>query len=713
MNRQSKIIGLLALLAVCSGVLSALSEEAGGVDEVFALRARGRGRGERIDRRGISDGLRRVMGERRRAAVEWARRRQRPVRVEGADGGVVELVGLDGEQPLYLQTLNATAATSTAANVVWDAPYMVDGSGSIVGVWDAASVRVTHQEFGGRATVADGSVNTHEHATHVAGTVGAVGVESKAKGMAPGVEILSYDWDDDLAEMADEAASYPQEGGKILLSNHSYGFTAGWYRTGGTPKWGWVGSGTNAAAYSQYFGQYHSEVRKIDLLAHAYPYYLIVQAAGNDRGENPVVGDSIELNETPASYNKALHPPGDGVYKNGYDTIILNGVAKNVLTVGAVADAVDGGVRSPVKGTMSSFSSWGPTDDGRIKPDVVANGVGLYSATDAGNTSYGNMSGTSMATPNVSGSAVLLTALFGQLFDNTAMRAATLKGLLIHTADDLGSPGPDYKFGWGLVNVGAAAELIAGYYSDPTSNALVEDRVSTTRKVVEVPFVWDGISAIKATLSWSDPAGSSTNKHDNRSKRLVNNLDLRIVAPGGAVHEPWVMPYVGSWSSNNFDAVAVSGSNTTDNVEQVVIGTPVVSGVYTARVSYAGALSGGEQPFALLISGSVGSEAARRELVVESATPDYGSGTVMMSVAGNNFMLGVDIRLVRFGRVPVKGRSVEIQGDTAVVLFDATGMSDGWWHLAVTNPDGSQAGLPHAFMVGELPDEGGTVILIY
>ena len=118
---------------------------------------------------------------------------------------------------------------------------------------------------------------------------------------------------------------------------------------------------------------------------------------------------------------------------------------------------------------MEGYSSWGPTDDGRIKPDLVANGYSLYSSYSSGTASYAYSSGTSMAAPNATGTAQLLLSLYTSMKPGEYMRASTLKGLLIHTADDLGTAGPDYKFGWGLVNAKAAADLICTAATNPAS----------------------------------------------------------------------------------------------------------------------------------------------------------------------------------------------------------------------------------------------------
>ena len=184
----------------------------------------------------------------------------------------------------------------------------------------------------------------------------------------------------------------------MILSNHSYGIPAD-----NVPLW--------------YIGYYDSNARNIDRIIYNAPYYLPIIAAGNDRqsGENP----------------------SDG----GYDYLTDKSVAKNNIVVAATFEVLDYEDASDV--FMSSFSSWGPTDDGRIKPDISAKGVNMYSASGASNASYTNMSGTSMATPNVSGSLLLLQQHYNDL-NGEYMLASTLRALALHTADEAGfAPGPD------------------------------------------------------------------------------------------------------------------------------------------------------------------------------------------------------------------------------------------------------------------------------
>ena len=126
--------------------------------------------------------------------------------------------------------------------------------------------------------------------------------------------------------------------------------------------------------------------------------------------------------------------------------------AKNVLTVGAIKDLPDH-YHEISDVTMESYSSWGPTDDGRIKPDIVANGEKLFSCVATSNSSYNTLSGTSMATPNVSGSIILILNELKNLYPGKEFLASTIKGLVINTADKAGNTwGPDYRFGWGLMN---------------------------------------------------------------------------------------------------------------------------------------------------------------------------------------------------------------------------------------------------------------------
>src|SRR5690606_6007404 len=148
--------------------------------------------------------------------------------------------------------LNANAAISSAANLLYPAPYDLNGSGIKVGVWDGGSVRTGHQEFGGRVTKLNPAATEDDHATHVAGTVGASGVQTDAKGMAPSVTIDSHDWVSDYQEMTAAAATSAGDIDRIPMSNHSYGYLA----------------------FTADLGRYEREASTVDALAAGLPFYL-------------------------------------------------------------------------------------------------------------------------------------------------------------------------------------------------------------------------------------------------------------------------------------------------------------------------------------------------------------------------------------------------------------------------------------------------------
>ena len=517
-------------------------------------------------------------------AVEWAKAHNMKVR-QKINGRIVELMRIDRNgQPVYYTTFNHEAAISTAANLVRETfPYDVDGESLTVGIWDGGVARATHPEFGSpsRITVKDGG-SEGDHPTHVAGTIGAAGVSANAKGMAPKINIDAYDWDNDTSEMASRGASSPDSSSGIHLSNHSYGRYLGWADVG-VGRWVWMHE--LSVIEDPNFGLYDSDAVDMDSIAYNAPYYLICRAAGNDRIDGPNHGASIywynSSDETlnPATYNSAIHPKGDGEYKNGYDTIGPSGCAKNILTIGAVNEAVSGDDRNLANGTMSSFSGWGPTDDGRIKPDVVGNGVAVFSPTVS---SYGTWNGTSMASPNVCGSAALLVELYKNLHSGNAMRASSLKALLIHTADDMGKLGPDFAYGWGLINTKAAADIILANSETNITAQILEDLFGGLSQN-EYLVTLTNSQNLKVTLCWTDPVGTESDSHDDRTAKLVNDLDLRIIDFDGNTNFPFVLD-VENPSDN-----ATKGDNSVDNVEQIIIEN-AATGSYKIVVSSKGSV---------------------------------------------------------------------------------------------------------------------------
>jgi hypothetical protein len=418
--------------------------------------------------------------------------------------------------------------------------------------------------------------------------------------MAPGVCIESYDFDEDLAEVARAAMSHPDEPNMIQVSNHSYGWIAGWDYTGFVPMW----IGTWGDRESDLFGRYDEAARNWDALCYAAPYFLPFKAAGNDRTDSvPMPGEVFAYYSEREGwiykdYELGDDPLPDGWDLGGYDTLASDAVAKNVVTVGAI-DISGADTRDVNAVTMTNFSSWGPTDDGRVKPDVVAQGVELYSPTAGSDRSYDTFSGTSMATPVACGTAALLPEFYARLFPGQVMRGSTLKALLIHTADDLGRPGPDYNYGWGLINALAAVEHIQAHFDFPGTHTIVEDELDLKTVERSYRFVGDVSTPICVTLVWTDPPGREIFGLDNTTPSLVNDLDTRLIDPAGTVYEPFVLD-----PAQPVKPAGV-GDNTRDNVEQIRLEAPPVSGVYEVHVTHKGLPDAQPQVFSLLISGQV------------------------------------------------------------------------------------------------------------
>jgi hypothetical protein len=524
-------------------------------------------------------------------AVRLATENGWPVRLEMDDGRLIDIQYIDpySGMPQYYTTTNLNAARTTNTDDLWiggSSGLNLTGAGYLVGEWDGGGVLTTHQEFNeggvGRVTQMDSPATTHYHSTHVAGTIIAEGQVNSAHGMAPAALLNAYDWDNDNSEMTSAAAA------GLTLSNHSYGWTRGWSYNSSNGYWYWHGNVSISSTEDYLFGFYDESSRDWDIIAFNHPGYLIVKSAGNDRDDNHT-GGHYYWNGSAWTWSTAARDPDGG--SNGYDCIGQQGVAKNILTVGAVYD-ITGGWTSPASVVMTDFSSWGPTDDGRIKPDIVANGWDLYSTTNSGNASYLTIGGTSMSTPNVTGTLVLLQDYYKSLRSGT-MSAAAIKGLVINTANEAGAAdGPDYRFGWGLLNATGAAGLIT---DDNTQGGLIVQGVLVNSQTTDYTYYSNG-SDINVTLCWTDPAGTpSTASLNPTALKLVNNLNLRLIS-GSTNYYPWVLN-PSSPASN-----ATKGVNSRDNVETVNIKSPA-PGYYTIRISHGGTLTNSQQAYALIVNG--------------------------------------------------------------------------------------------------------------
>jgi Subtilase family/GEVED domain len=534
-------------------------------------------------------------------AVALAKSHGWPIIRKTKDGRLMSLQGVNSLGfPIYLITDNNTiAAATTQTNTVQPGGVSglnLSGSGPVLNnklaIWDGGSVFKDHQEFIGKTITIEDTSAILDHATHVAGTMIAKGVYPPAKGMAFNAATLhSYYFDNDVTKMSAAAPG-------LLLSNHSYGDEAGWNFNDAENRWEWYGLPGDTVDYN--FGFYNSRTQSWDNIAAKAPYYLIIESAGNSHAyPGPAVGaDYFGFKSITDQTLVDKGPRPANISSNtGYDVISTTGNAKNILTVGAVNPRPYGPANSN-NISIADFSSWGPTDDGRVKPDIVGDGVDVLSSGSSSTTSYITLSGTSMSAPNITGSIYLLQEYYAQKNSGGFMRAATLKGLACHTAFDAGNNGPDYVYGWGLLDMSKAADAITnnGTKSLLKENTLQQGQTQTYQVIAS------GAGPLSATISWTDPAATPTADGivNSRIPKLVNDLDIRI-SDGATTFKPWVL------DPAKPSAAAKTGDNIVDNVEQVYVPGAVPGRPYTITVSHKGTLQAGSQDYSLIATGIGGS----------------------------------------------------------------------------------------------------------
>lgn len=441
------------------------------------------------------------------------------------------------------------------------------GQGITLGIIDGGRVRSSHRDFGGRVSYRDGDENFSNHATHVSGTmIGAGAVRPEARGMAYESRLIGYSFfNDAVGKMASFSHTF-------TASNHSYGQDIGW--SDGNGEWVWRGN--------RNFGKYDQNARRSDEVVYEGDA-IWLKAAGNDRGDRP----NQASDERPIDCHR------------GYDCISSGSLAKNLIIVGAVRDLPEG--PSTVEELrLTGFTSFGPSDDGRIKPDLVANGQELLSTGSNGDEAYSVLSGTSMATPTITGIAGLLLELYADLHQGATPTAAEMKAVLIHTArSPLGQGRPDHRFGFGLVDAPAAAEMFIAASEGPgrvSQGFIGQESLSWT--VDAVPG-----EDLVMTLVWSDPPGEvNTGGADDRTPALVNDLDLTMRPPGqeAPTRYPWRLRP----DEPGADAVQ-DGPNRRDNVEKIVVPGDSITeaGQWTVTLRMdAEPFQGRAQPFALVSS---------------------------------------------------------------------------------------------------------------
>lgn len=489
------------------------------------------------------------------------------LQVEAPDTALEGLMHLDAvrfidQAPAAGEDDNDELRAAIGSDAVNIAPYDLDGSGVTVGQWETGHADTTHDDFGGRVTVGDLPASTSSHATHVCGTILGDGTESAGeggdpeqwRGVAPNTSLVTFRRNTlggvlDIATMQAEYTT-ALDTFDIALSNNSWG--TGHYHQGAT-----YDAGT----------QLYDQVVRGSL---GRPI-AIVGSAGNQ-----------------------------GPRKSGtlWGTVRIPNSAKNTIEVGNIFSDRD---------EISWSSSTGPTEDGRLKPDVVAPGdqaddspmnpwgTGDKIRSTVPTDTYGEKSGTSMSTPAVSGVLALMLQQYRQTFygDETVIEAplpSTYKAILCHTATDLVDDpkyhagidfvGPDYIYGYGRVDAQAAVDVVR-------DQRFVEGAILSEGDEDTYTFeVEAGEPDLVVTLAWDDVAA---NPGDALANILKNDLDLLLVDPSGTTfHTPWELdpdnPETPA-ARNTFasQTLAVAGRDTVNVVEQAFVDAPA-EGTWTVRV---------------------------------------------------------------------------------------------------------------------------------
>lgn len=219
-------------------------------------------------------------------------------------------------------------------------------------------------------------------------------------------------------------------------------------------------------------------------------------------------------------------------------------------------------------GVLANSSSRGPATDGRLKPDLAAHGQGQIS-TDP-NNGYQSFGGTSAASPSAAGVLTQLYQAYKELHNGQEPETALLKAIAMNTANDLGNPGPDFIYGFGIINAYKSYQLLKDQRYTTGSVA----QGATQQFTVNIPA---GVREARIMVYWMDPAGALA-----ASKALVNDLDMVAHSPQGNASYPLVLDPTPNVAALN--ATATQGIDTLNNVEQVRLSNPA-AGTYTVDVT--------------------------------------------------------------------------------------------------------------------------------
>lgn len=418
--------------------------------------------------------------------------------------GVSYISQYSEDQPLNIDAKAATRMQIAAAPVSLGG-YGLKGKDIAIGVGDNTS-GMFHVDLRDRIINYNPQGYTN-HGVHINGIVGGGGIKDpKGEGMAPLATLTNHYFSDVL-----EATPYIFEQNNVVATNNSYSAFRG---------------------SCEYAGTYDAIAAGLDNLCLDYDKVLQVFAAAND-----------------GLFDCKPFPQGYATIAGGYQP------AKNAIVVASTDKLYNN----------ADNSSRGPVKDGRLKPEITAVGKDVNSTTR--NDEYLVASGTSMACPQVAGAAALLAERMKQIDGTVNPRSDVLKALLINGADDIGTEGPDYKFGFGFLNAERSLMML-------DSNRYITGSIGNGTQNTHNINVPAGVSSLKVLLYWHDAAASPM-----AAIQLVDDLDIEV-SGGSGNHKPLVL----NPAPENVLDKATEQTDRLNNVEQVVINNPI-PGNYTIRVN--------------------------------------------------------------------------------------------------------------------------------
>ncbi len=412
----------------------------------------------------------------------------------------VKILELDPGVPVKDDTPGKSLHRSNAINVEYAGGMKYNGKGVAISLADDGNIG-PHIDFKGRLRDLT-ATNQGTHGDMCSGiAVGAGNLDPRYRGMADGAFLNLFD-----------IGSYPQINNAVQNFNN-------------------FGSVITSTSYSQGCNSYTSTTQDGDDKLLDNSMLNFVFSGGNNGSGNCGYGAGS----------------GWGNITGGYK------VGKNVIAVG----------NTNASGVLETSSSRGPAPDGRIKPDICANGANQMS-TDEDYT-YSPGGGTSAACPGIAGITAQLYQAWRELKNEANPNGGLIKAILLNTADDRGRTGPDFEFGWGMVNARRAEKTIE-------ENRYRTGNVSQGDSVVFPIAIPAGTLQAKIMVYWTDPAGDPTS-----TVSLVNNLDARLKAGSGQVFLPWVLN--SSPDVTSLTSPATKGIDDLNNMEQISVESPA-AGTY-------------------------------------------------------------------------------------------------------------------------------------